>query len=68
MKSQGNEALLRPVVEVSLDAATLGIGGGDDAGAGVAQLFQLLTDPLLQAVESRYHRAKLVRGRQGDGL
>ncbi len=38
---QRYEALLGPVVEVALEAAALGVGGGDHAGLGAAQLRHL---------------------------
>jgi hypothetical protein len=40
-QGERDEALLCAVVEVALDAAALGVGGLDDARAGVAQIGHL---------------------------
>ena len=42
VERDGDEPLLRPV-EVALDAAPLGVTGGDDAGAGLRQVADRLT-------------------------
>ena len=39
---QGDQALLRTVVQIALDALALGVGGGDDALPGVAQVVDAL--------------------------
>ena len=41
---QGDQPLLGAVVQVTLDPAALGVAGGEDAGARVAQV----VDPLVQ--------------------
>jgi hypothetical protein len=45
----GQESLLCAVMEVSLDAASLGVGGADDAGAGRSHFCQLSADLGAQA-------------------
>jgi hypothetical protein len=39
---QGDQALLRAVVQIALDAWALGVGGGDDALPGVVQVVDAL--------------------------